>query len=182
MENISKAVASSKKPTGPELDKMIENVIATTFKVDEIVAEAGSTRRELAVALNKIWTFEWFDITQPSTDTTDEGKTVRLKQKKLYEGLDKGAQARGQKEYSNRSKVWNDIKKYGRIDRYPPVETDKNDGSSNHTHKERAVDKGATQWRSIERDEKASKADTEYKDGLRNLILKCYGVDVKNVK
>ena len=82
MENISKAVASSKKPTGPELDKMIENVIATTFKVDEIVAEAGSTRRELAVALNKIWTFEWFDITQPSTDTTDEGKTVRLKQKK----------------------------------------------------------------------------------------------------
>lgn len=182
MENISKAVASSKKPTGPQLDALIEGVVKSTFKVDEVVEEAKGTRRDLAKALNLIWSFEWFDITQPSTDTTDDGKTVRLKQKKLYDLLDEGAKARGLKEYPNRSKVWNDIKKYGREDRYPPVETDNDDGPSDRTHKDRAVDKGATQWRSIERDEKASKADKEYKDGLRNLILKCYGIDVKNVK
>ena len=180
MENITKAVASSKKPTGPELDALIEGVVNSTFKADEVVAEAGASRRDLAVALNKIWGFDWFEITQPSNDTTDEGKTVRLKQKKLYGLLDEGAKARGQKEYSNRSKVWNDIKKYGRDDRYPPVESDAE--PKDKTHKDRAVERNAVQWRSIDRDEKASKADIEYKDGIRDLVLKCYGIDIKEVK
>lgn len=173
---------TDKKPTGPQLDALIQGVIESTFGADEAVAKANGTRRDLAKAFNKIWSFDWFDITQPSNDTTDEGKTVRLKQKKLYDGLDKQANARGEKDgYSNKSSVWRMVKQYGREDRYPPTDTD-NDGPSKLTHKERAIKHDATQYRSIDNDEKANPADIKYKDGLRQLVIDCYGVDIKDVK
>lgn len=65
---------------------------------------------EYAKALNQKWEgFDWFEVSH--NDSSDEGKAVRKEKTLFFDGL----KAVG---HSNPSKVWKDVRDYGREDRY----------------------------------------------------------------
>ena len=77
--------------------------------VAEAVKRAYGAERDYAVALNALFTFEWFDI--EANDTAETAKPVHAEKKALYVEL-KGAN------HSNPSTVWARIRKYGREERH----------------------------------------------------------------
>jgi hypothetical protein len=67
-------------------------------------------KKKYASLLNQKFEFNWFDVKH--TDITDEGKAVR-KEKDVFLGeLKKIA-------HSNPSKIWKDVRNYGREERFP---------------------------------------------------------------
>jgi len=64
---------------------------------------------EYARALNRKFEFDWFELQH--NDSSDEGKAVRKEKTLFFDGL----KAVG---HSNPSKVFADIRKYGKEDRY----------------------------------------------------------------
>jgi hypothetical protein len=77
--------------------------------VAEAVKRAYGAERDYAVALNALFSFEWFDI--EANDTAEIAKPVHNEKKALYVEL-KGAN------HSNPSTVWARIRKYGREERH----------------------------------------------------------------
>ena len=77
--------------------------------VAEAVKRAYGAERDYAVALNALFTFEWFDI--EANDTTEAAKPVHAEKKALYGELKAAA-------HSNPSTVWARIRKYGREERH----------------------------------------------------------------
>ena len=64
---------------------------------------------EYASLLNTKWEFDWFELKH--TDSSDEGKAVRKEKELFFDGLKAIA-------HSNPSKVWKDVRDYGRENRY----------------------------------------------------------------
>ncbi len=87
--------------------------------VAEAVKRAYGAERDYAVALNALFSFEWFDI--EAADTTEAAKPVHAEKKALYVEL-KGAN------HSNPSTVWARIRKYGREERHGKTEGGKTEG------------------------------------------------------
>ena len=77
--------------------------------VAEAVKRAYGAERDYAVALNALFSFEWFDI--EANDTTEAAKPVHAEKKALYGELKAAA-------HSNPSTVWARIRKYGREERH----------------------------------------------------------------
>ena len=77
--------------------------------VAEAVKRAYGAERDYAIALNAMFSFEWFDI--EANDTAETAKPVHAEKKALYVEL-KGAN------HSNPSTVWARIRKYGREERH----------------------------------------------------------------
>ena len=79
-------------------------------------ASAYGANKDYAIALNERWGFDWFALSH--TDNSDEGKAVRKEKTLFFDGL----KAIG---HSNPSKVWKDVRDYGKENRYgkPVVDT-----------------------------------------------------------
>ena len=89
--------------------------------VAEAVKRAYGAERDYAVALNALFTFEWFDI--EANDTTEAAKPVHAEKKALYGELKAAA-------HSNPSTVWARIRKYGREERHgKPAEGESAEGA-----------------------------------------------------
>jgi hypothetical protein len=110
--------------------------------VDSIVAEKRlgaieaqkigyGANKEYAKALNlKFEGFDWFEVSH--TDSTDEGKAVRKEKELFFVGLK-------EIKHSNPSKVWKDVRGYGKELRYgvedaPTEEGEVAEGSDNAKH------------------------------------------------
>ena len=77
--------------------------------VAEAVKRAYGAERDYAVALNALFSFEWFEV--EANDSSETAKPVHAEKKALYVEL-KGAN------HSNPSTVWARIRKYGREERH----------------------------------------------------------------
>lgn len=77
--------------------------------VAEAVKRAYGAERDYAIALNAMFSFEWFDI--EANDTAEAAKPVHAEKKALYGELKAAA-------HSNPSTVWARIRKYGREERH----------------------------------------------------------------
>lgn len=109
MENISKAVASSKKPTASAIagsfKAVAESIVAGDLSVatvaDSLCAYYGDVR--------------WFDIANAREATDEVGKELWNKfQKPFYTALDSAYKAKMGREYPNKSVVWGRIKSAGK--------------------------------------------------------------------
>jgi hypothetical protein len=81
--------------------------------VAEAVKRAYGAERDYAVALNALFSFEWFEV--EANDSSEIAKPVHNEKKALYVEL-KGAN------HSNPSTVWARIRKYGREERHGKTE------------------------------------------------------------
>jgi hypothetical protein len=81
--------------------------------VAEAVKRAYGAERDYAVALNALFSFDWFEI--EANDSSEIAKPVHNEKKALYVEL-KGAN------HSNPSTVWARIRKYGREERHGKTE------------------------------------------------------------
>jgi hypothetical protein len=88
----------------------IDALIATA-RQNAVDAQASTygANVEYASLLNTKWEFDWFELKH--TDSSDEGKAVR-KEKELFFVALKAI------DHSNPSKVWKDVRDYGRENRY----------------------------------------------------------------
>ena len=90
------------------------------------VAEAQSVvygaERDLAIAYNTVFPFDWFDIEY--REVSDNAKVLAPEKKKLFEVLN----AKG---HTNPSTVWARIRKYGHEERYPHIDEPKLDSEGN---------------------------------------------------
>ena len=77
--------------------------------VAEAVKRAYGAERDYAIALNAMFSFEWFEV--EANDSSETAKPVHAEKKALYVEL-KGAN------HSNPSTVWARIRKYGREERH----------------------------------------------------------------
>ena len=104
MENISKTVAVSKKPTAAS--------IAKSFKATAEAIVAGDLSVEtVASDLNLYYDLPWYEISNAKDATDDLGKELWTKfQKPFYKALDDAYTARKGKPYSNKSTVWGRVK------------------------------------------------------------------------
>jgi hypothetical protein len=110
--------------------------------VDSIVAEKRQgaieaqkigygANKEYGKALNlKFDQFDWFEVSH--TDSSDEGKAVRKEKELFFVGLKEIG-------HSNPSKVWADVRNYGKEARYgvedtPTKEGGEGEGSDNAKH------------------------------------------------
>jgi hypothetical protein len=120
--------------------------------------------------LNKQWADDWFDLEYVDLrdGTSDLAKLVRSEQKALYAVLKAS-------KHTNPSKVWSDVRKYAKRERYP--ETEKKQSTS-RSHKDRAIGEIAPIMKSIIRDEKASAKDLQFKDLVTDAFVKAYGIDI----
>jgi len=86
-------------------------VIVSQKRQGAIDAQASTygANVEYAGALNLKFEFDWFELQH--NDSSDEGKAVRKEKTLFFEGL----KAIG---HSNPSKVWKDVRDYGRENRY----------------------------------------------------------------
>lgn len=91
------------------------DLVTLRTNVAESEKRAYGAKREYAKALNSLWSFDWFAIQYG--DTSDEGKAVRAEQIAFYDVL----KAAG---HSNHNKVWGDIKRYGKEERYGAPESE----------------------------------------------------------
>ena len=88
----------------------IDALIATA-RQNAVDAQASTygANVEYASLLNTKCEFDWFELKH--TDSSDEGKAVRKEKELFFEGLKAIA-------HSNPSKVWKDVRDYGRENRY----------------------------------------------------------------
>jgi hypothetical protein len=91
------------------------DLVTLRTNVAESETRAYGAKREYAKGLNTLWSFDWFAIQYG--DTTDEGKAVRAEQVAFYEVLKTAG-------HTNPSKVWGDIKRYGKEERYGAPESE----------------------------------------------------------
>lgn len=101
-------------------DGSVADLISAIEQARVAVAEGlrGAYGAKVAYAglLNQKWaSFDWFELQH--NDSSDEGKAVRKEKEAFYEVL------KGEK-HSNPHKIWGDIRKYAKTDRYgkPVVE------------------------------------------------------------
>ena len=105
---------SKKQSTVIQQAEAIENMLAPKRNA---VAEAQSVvygaERDLAIAYNSVFQFDWFNIEY--REVSDNAKALAPEKKKLFEALNA-------KNHTNPSTVWARIRKYGHSERYPYVE------------------------------------------------------------
>ena len=89
--------------------------------VAEAVKRAYGAERDYAIALNAMFSFEWFDI--EANDTAETAKPVHAEKKALYGELKAAA-------HSNPSTVWARIRKYGREERHGKTEGGAGEGGA----------------------------------------------------
>jgi DNA repair ATPase RecN len=101
MENIHTVIAPA--------DLEVAIAEARQQVVDSERGGYGSKRR-YAFLLNQKFEFNWFEVKH--TDITDEGKAVRKEKEVFFNELKKI-------EHVNPSKIWKDVRNYGREERFP---------------------------------------------------------------
>jgi hypothetical protein len=89
---------------------LITAIEQARIKVAEASRGAYGAKVAYAGLLNQKWDFDWFELQH--NDSSDEGKAVRKEKEAFYEIL------KGDK-HSNPHKIWGDIRKYAKADRYP---------------------------------------------------------------
>lgn len=144
------------------------DLVTLRANVAESETRAYGAKREYAEALNTCWSFDWFAIEYG--DTTDEGKAVRAEQVAFYEVL-KAAK------HSNPSKVWGDVKRYGKEARYGAPESE---GAGNPTRDLdiRIKEDSAKLYKAVHRAEDASAKALQSANELALLLKRIYGVDI----
>jgi hypothetical protein len=95
-------------------------------------ATAYGANKDYAIALNERWGFDWFALSH--TDNSDEGKAVRKEKTLFFEGL--------KKNHSNPSKVWADVRDYGKENRYPTPVADTAGGAEAENAGKKEGEKG----------------------------------------
>jgi len=90
--------------------ELISAIEQARVAVAEGLRGAYGAKVKYAGLLNQKWDFDWFELQH--NDSSDEGKAVRKEKEAFYEVL-KGEQ------HSNPHKIWGDIRKYAKTDRYP---------------------------------------------------------------
>lgn len=120
--------------------------------------------------LNKQWSDDWFDLEYVDLrdGTSDLAKQVRIEQKALYAVLKAS-------KHTNPSKVWSDIRKYAKRERYPETETKT---PTQRSHKERAIAENAPIVKAIVRDEHASAQDLKFLELMKQAFVSGYGIDI----
>ena len=120
--------------------------------VDGVRGSYGAQVR-LASLLNQKYEFNWFDVSH--TDTTDEGKQVRKDKETLFAKL-KAI------DHTNPSKIWADVRKYARLERFPEVkeegevqEGEQGESGANHNRNPmlRTIEELTTLWKFLKRQE-----------------------------
>jgi len=101
MENIHTVIAPA--------DLEVAIAEARHAVTDSLRGSFGAQKR-YASLLNQKFEFNWFEVTH--TDITDEGKAVR-KEKDVFFNELKAIN------HSNPSKIWKDVRNYGRAERFP---------------------------------------------------------------
>ena len=101
-----------------------ENKILAALRHNVAAAQsrAYGANVEYAAELNKVFaafSTDWFDLSH--TDTSAEGKLVRAEKEALFGELKA-------EKHSNPSKVWADIRKYARADKYPQPDPETGEG------------------------------------------------------
>jgi hypothetical protein len=129
-----------------------EIAIAMDSVVESARGSYGAQVR-LASLLNHKYEFNWFDVSH--TDTTDEGKQVRKDKETLFAKL-KAI------DHSNPSKIWADVRKYARLERFPEVkeegevqEGEQGESGANHNRNPmlRTIEELTTLWKFLKRQE-----------------------------
>lgn len=132
-----------------------EIAIAMDSVVESARGSYGAQVR-LASLLNMKYEFNWFDIKH--TDTSDEGKQVRKDKETLFEKLKSI-------NHSNPSKIWADVRKYARLERFPATTTDEDgnevstgeqgESGANHNRSPmlRTVEELTALWKFLKRQE-----------------------------
>ena len=101
---------------------LITAIEQARINVAEGLRGAYGAKVAYAGLLNQKWaSFDWFELTH--NDSSDEGKAVRKEKEAFYEVL------KGEK-HSNPHKIWGDIRKYAKTDRYgkPVVDGEQGEG------------------------------------------------------
>lgn len=101
MENIHTVV---------EVIDLEAQIVEARQQVTEALRGGFGAQKRYASLLNQKFQFNWFDVKH--TDITDEGKAVR-KEKDIFLGELKKIK------HSNPSKIWKDVRNYGRDERFP---------------------------------------------------------------
>ena len=105
-----------------DVAELITAIEQARINVAEGLRGAYGAKVAYAGLLNQKWaSFDWFELQH--NDSSDEGKAVRKEKEAFYEVL-KGEQ------HSNPHKIWGDIRKYAKTDRYgkPVVEGEQSEG------------------------------------------------------
>ena len=120
--------------------------------------------------LNKQWKDDWFALEYADLrdGTSDLAKLVRAEQKALYAVLKAS-------KHTNPSKVWSDVRKYAKRERYPEAEKKT---PTQRSHKDRAIDENKPIFNAIKRDEKASANDLKFADLMQKAFVSAYGIDI----
>lgn len=144
------------------------DLVTLRTNVAESETRAYGAKREYAEALNTLWSFDWFAIQYG--DTTDEGKAVRAEQVTFYEVL-KAAK------HSNPSKVWGDVKRYGKEARYGAPESE---GAGNPTRDldVRIKEESAKLYKAVHRAEDASAKAINFVNDLAKSVKATFGHDI----
>lgn len=115
MENVNKAVASSKKPTAKAVqDALIANAeiaISSTLSDDDTAEQLN----KFFGCLDKTSGFKWYDVknAKDSTDPEEKGLWTKF-QSPYYKALRSAFKAKTGKDLSNPSTYWARIKNAGR--------------------------------------------------------------------
>ena len=144
------------------------DLVTLRTNVAESEKRAYGAKREYAKGLNSLWSFDWFAIQYG--DTTDEGKAVRAEQTAFYEVL----KAAG---HTNPSKVWGDIKRYGKEERYGAPESE-GAGNAPRDLDVRIKEESAKLFNAIHRAEDATAKALQFANALAELVKKTHGVDI----
>ena len=145
-------------------------IVTLRQKVADSQASAYGAMIGYSGFLNKQWKEDWFDLEYVDLrdGTSELAKKVRIEQKALYAVLKAS-------KHTNPSKVWSDVRKYAKRERYPEAEKKP---SAPRSHKDRAIGEIAPIMKSIIRDEKASTKDLQFKDLVTDAFVKAYGIDI----
>ena len=109
-----------------DVAELITAIEQARINVAEGLRGAYGAKVAYAGLLNQKWaSFDWFELNH--NDSSDEGKAVKKEKEAFYEIL------KGEK-HSNPHKIWGDIRKYAKTDRYGKPVVDGEQGSDNAKH------------------------------------------------
>ena len=127
-----------------DVAELITAIEQARINVAEGLRGAYGAKVAYAGLLNQKWaSFDWFELQH--NDSSDEGKAVRKEKEAFYEVL-KGEQ------HSNPHKIWGDIRKYAKTDRYgkPVVDGEQGEGEGGEQGSDNAKHNRSPQLRNLE--------------------------------
>ena len=157
-----------------------EIAIAMDSVVESARGSYGAQVR-LASLLNMKYEFDWFEVKH--TDSSDEGKQVRKDKETLFEKLKSI-------DHSNPSKIWADVRKYARLERYPVEvvegevqEGEQGESGANHNRSPmlRTIEELTTLWKFLKKQDSLDPKLTNALLHIGNALTAC-GVQLNMIE